>query len=236
MRACLEKVDEKSEGGGEGSAKENPKIQTPRRRRNHFINASFVREHGAGHGQDIAIRHMRPTWARGECDCPLPLPLFLLASHLPALLTNGSCLHAGHETLRETCHQGWNNVWQSWKSWLFFARRLGKSAGKEGGWVDVSCSRFLVHWIMTFTVVLVVVELRCLRAKFTSFFYHSTPRNLLLLLLLHLRCRHRSSLDSLTVVAKLCRLIKLLYSLERKLSACLIWSSPDGEREREEGA
>lgn len=39
-------------------------------------------------------------------------------------------------------------------------------------------------------------------------------------------------LDSLTVVAKLCRLIKLLYSLERKLSACLIWSSPDGERER----
>lgn len=73
MRACLEKVDEKSEGGG-GSVKENPKIQTPRRRRNHFINASFVREHGAGHGQDIAIRHMRPTWARGECDCPLPLP------------------------------------------------------------------------------------------------------------------------------------------------------------------
>lgn len=52
------------------------------------------------------------------------------------------------------------------------------------------------------------------------------------LLLLLLRCRHRSSLDSLTVVAKLCRLIKLLYSLERKLSACLIWSSPDGERER----
>lgn len=55
-------------------------------------------------------------------------------------------------------------------------------------------------------------------------FYHSTPRNLLLLL--------RGLLDSLTVVAKLCRLIKLLYSLERKLSACLIWSSPDGERER----
>lgn len=112
-------------GGWGGSAKENPKIQTPRRRRNHFINASFVREHGAGHGQDIAIRHMRPTWARGECDCPLPLSTPTL-SHLPPLLTNGSCLHAGHETLRETCHQGWNNVWQSWKSWLFFARRLRK--------------------------------------------------------------------------------------------------------------
>lgn len=43
------------------------------------------------------------------------------------------------------------------------------------GWVDVSCSRFLVHWIMTFTVVLVVVELRCLRAKFTSFFIIPHP-------------------------------------------------------------
>lgn len=55
-------------------------------------------------------------------------------------------------------------------------------------------------------------------------FYHSTPRNL--------PSMPAQELDSLTVVAKLCRLIKLLYSLERKLSACLIWSSPDGERER----
>lgn len=77
---------------------------------------------------------------------------------------------------------------------------------------------------MTFTVVLVVVELRCLRAKFTSFFIIPPPPPPLTM--------PAQWLDSLTVVAKLCRLIKLLYSLERKLSACLIWSSPDGERER----
>lgn len=168
---------------GRGSVKENPKIQTPQRRRNHFINASFVREHGAGHGQDIAIRHMRPTWARGECDCPT-----LLHCHLPPLLTNGSCLHAGHETLRETCHQGWNNVWQSWKSWLFFARRLRKWERERRG----VFGRFMQSVSSTLNNDFYRCPCRR-RAAMPSGQVYELFLSFLHLLLLLLRCRHRSS-------------------------------------------
>lgn len=183
MRACLEKVDEER---GEASVKENPKIQTPRRRRNHFINASFVREHGAGHSQDIAIRHMRPTWARGECDCP--------ASLLPPSSTADKRKLSPRRArnFARNLPPGLEQRVTVLEKLIIFCTQAEEEAGEGRGWVDVSCSRFLVHWIMTFTVVLVVVELRCLRGKFTSFFYHSTPRNLLPLLLLF-RCRHRSS-------------------------------------------
>lgn len=164
---------------------------------------------------------MRPTWARGECDCPLPLcPTFLHCWQTEVVSTPGTKLCAKLATRAGTTCDSPGKV--------DYFLHAGWGRGRKGGWVDVSCSRFLVHWIMTFTVVLVVVELRCLRAKFTSFFIIPPPPPPLTM--------PAQWLDSLTVVAKLCRLIKLLYSLERKLSACLIWSSPDGEREREEGA
>lgn len=125
-----------------GSAKENPKIQTPQRRRNHFINASFVREHGAGHGQDIAIRHMRPTWARGECDCPpSPLPTLLP----PSCTADKRKLSPRRaRNFARNLPPGLEQRVTVLEKLIIFCTQAEEERG-EAGWVDVSCSRFLVH-------------------------------------------------------------------------------------------
>lgn len=79
-----------------GQNEGNPKIQSPGRGRNHFINASFVREHGR-----VYSRYMARTWPYAseygrKASAPAP-------ATAPA--RNGSCLRAEHESLRETCHQ-----------------------------------------------------------------------------------------------------------------------------------
>lgn len=112
---------------GVGWQKEgNPKIQSPRRRRNHFINASFVREHGRVHS-----RYMARTWPYASEYGP--------KASAPA--KNGSCLHAEHETLRETCHQAGTTCDSCLQKLIIFYTQciLGRSG--FGG----ACSQLLVH-------------------------------------------------------------------------------------------
>lgn len=100
-----------------GLAKENLKIQSPGRRRNHFINASFVREHG----QDIVS-----TWpGHGHCHtayaiCDRHSP----KANAPAPSKRKLSPRRAQNFARNL-PPGCNNVSQSWKSWLFFARSVG---------------------------------------------------------------------------------------------------------------